>query len=49
LRSAIYTDVEPFDLERIFDFPKDKTVPNLADQASLMPVLGAALRSEVAA
>lgn len=48
LSESIYTDVEPFDLDSIFDFAQDMEIPNLAEQASLMPVLGAALRSEVA-
>lgn len=49
LRESIYTDVEWFDLESIFDFAEGMQVPSLAEQASLMPVLGAALRNEAAA
>lgn len=49
LRESIYTEVEWFDLESIFEFAEGTQVPSLADQASLMPVLGAALRDEAAA
>lgn len=49
LKDSIYTEVVPFDLNSLFDFDDDQTMNDLGTQASFMPVLGAALRSEVAA
>jgi MSHA biogenesis protein MshI len=49
LRDAIYTKVETFDLEDIFDFEASAQISNLAQQASFLHVLGAAMREEVAA
>jgi MSHA biogenesis protein MshI len=48
-KNALYIKVEPFELSDVFDFSDH--VPQLtADtQATLLPVLGAALREEVAA
>lgn len=49
LREAIYIKVETFDLEDILDFAPDVEVGDLANQASFLPIIGAALRDEVAA
>lgn len=49
LREAIYTKVETFDLEDIFEFDDNISIQDLNQQASFLHVLGAALREEVAA
>lgn len=49
LRDAIYTKVETFDLEDIFEFDDSTTIQGLSQQASFLHVLGAAMREEVAA
>ncbi len=49
LRDAIYTKVETFDLEDIFEFEDKSAMQDLGKQASFLHVLGAALREEVAA
>lgn len=48
LNESIYTEVVPFDLDELFDFADDKQITDLSAQASFMPVLGAALRTEAA-
>jgi MSHA biogenesis protein MshI len=48
LRESIYTKVETFELEDIFDFSEGVELGNMSRQASFLPVLGAALRLEVA-
>lgn len=49
LREAIYTKVETFDLQDIFDFADAAAIEDLSQQASFLHVLGAAMREEVAA
>ncbi len=49
LKDSIYTDVEMFDLDSLLDFASDIDIGDLALQGSLLPVIGAALRSEAAA
>lgn len=49
LSNSIYTEVVPFDLDTLFDFADGVEVKDLSTQASFMPVLGAALRSEAVA
>lgn len=49
LRESIYTEVEPFDLRDLFDFAEGTDMHDLSTQASMMPVIGAALRNEAAA
>lgn len=49
LRDAIYTKVETFNLEDIFEFEDSSAIQDLGLQASFLHVLGAALREEVAA
>jgi len=48
LRESIYTKVETFDLDDIFDFAPNVDIGDMARQASLLHVLGAALRNEAA-
>jgi MSHA biogenesis protein MshI len=48
LRESIYTKVDTFELEDIFEFSPDIDIGSLSKQASLLPALGAALRDEVA-
>lgn len=49
LREAIYTKVETFNLDDIFEFPPHIDMTDLGQQACFMHVLGAAMREEVAA
>ncbi len=49
LRESIYTKVETFELEDIFEFAPNVDIGSMARQASFLPVLGAAMRDEVAA
>lgn len=47
LRESIYTRVETFELSDIFDLAEGVDLGNMSQQASFLPVLGAALREEV--
>lgn len=49
LRNYFYLPVEHFDLTDVFEFKNAESLADLGLQASLLPVLGAALREEVAA
>lgn len=49
LREAIYTKVETFNLEDIFEFEDAIAMSDLSKQASFLHVLGAAMRDEVVA
>lgn len=49
LRDTIYIPVETFELGDLFEFAKGVNLSDLAMQARMMPVLGGALREEVAA
>lgn len=49
LRESIYTKIETFDLEDIFDFAPNIDIGSMSRQASFLPVLGAALREEASA
>jgi MSHA biogenesis protein MshI len=49
LREAIYTKIETFELEDIFDFSPKIDLGDMSRQASFFDVLGAALREEVPA
>lgn len=44
LKSSLYIQIERFDLTDIFNFQNNAELTDLAMQASLLPVLGAALR-----
>ncbi len=49
LKSSLYLPVETFDLTDIVEFPVGNDYSSLEKQAMLLPALGAALRTEVAA
>jgi MSHA biogenesis protein MshI len=49
LKTALYIPVEGFALDAIFEFANPADIASLQSQASLFPVLGAALRQEVLA
>ena len=44
LKAYLYLPIDRFDLSDIFDFKDPASLSDLSMQASLLPVLGAALR-----
>jgi len=48
LKSSLYIQIERFDLTDVFNFESNVELGDLAMQASLLPVLGAALRGSTA-